>query len=455
MQPPIRVEATQVARAIRPAGGVVVVDAEGGRRSLRVAVVADGQEPAGNDDLAGRAVRDGVAGVIADRHDHVRHGVADRERPGPATRRDARFTVAGDEELARQAGLGGAQTVDQHRADGGVPGEALGIGPCGEIAFEPNDAEIGVRRIAREDGPGHDRDAVEHRRALLAEPGADPLDTTVAKVERQDRRSVQEAGEQRRDDPTERRRVDEREPIAGSDAEARGVAADVVQDVPMGVEDALRRARRAGGVEQRRRCVGVDGRGLGPGRWWRALEQRADVDDRTITGDAPAEMRRRGGHEHRGRVGVIEPSPHGGLGVRGIHRDERGAGPEHAHRRRREACALVHQDGDRTPADGCLRIPGADGPEDGRGDRRGLHIQTGVGCAGPAGHDRRSIREPANDLSEPVRDRSLDDRGRPRDRVVVPTEPSSIVGDLDDFARLAHARGMIDATLDETEGGSP
>ena len=125
-----------------------------------------------------------------------------------------------DEELASQPGLGRAEPVDEDRLRPRVPIEALDVGPGRQIAFEPHDAEIRELRVAAEDRPGDDRHAMEHRRPLGHEPGTETVQTGMAKVERQDRRAVEDRREQARDDAAEGRRVDERQAVVGPDREA-------------------------------------------------------------------------------------------------------------------------------------------------------------------------------------------------------------------------------------------
>ena len=295
MQPTIRVEATQVAGAVRPAGGVIVVDAEGGRRSLRVAVVAEGQEPAGDDDLAGRAVRDGVAGVIADRHDHVRHGVADRERPGPVVpaRCSARGSLAMKNWRVRPVSV--------------APRPLTSIVPTAVcLAKRSTSAHVARSPSSR----------TTRRSGYVASPAKMALATTGTQWSIVARSSRSQAPT--RSIPPWRRSngriaapfkrpANSVETIPlnvgawtsvsrspGPIAEARGVAADVVQDVPM----ASRGRLSAGPSSRRCRTASPVRRGRWPGpRTRTAGGELSSSGPMSMTGRSPAtrraEMRRR------------------------------------------------------------------------------------------------------------------------------------------------------------------
>src|SRR5262245_66214775 len=144
-----------------------------------------------------------------------------------------------DHEAAYQAGFGRAESIHQDAVGAEVRPEELDIPVRRAIPLEPDDPdrwEVATRHEASEEGWYRVVDG-----DLLAR---DPLRRRTRGrtrgIAREDRGTIEERTEHAGDGAAESAGLQQRHPVVGRNPQTVGVAHDVVEDVAMGVDDALR-----------------------------------------------------------------------------------------------------------------------------------------------------------------------------------------------------------------------
>ncbi len=304
--------------------------------------VAGGQIGAPHRDLARLPRRHRGSGRIDDQRLHVLDGLADGDHAvGHGTGR-------GEEELADQPALGGAEPVDEDAIGGEVLAEEREIAWRGAVALEANQTQGGERAAMRRDRAKEGGNGVIHGHRLLGEPSREPLGAVARHVEGQRRGAVEEGAEQAGYGTAEGRPLEQGEAVVRGEPQGVGVAHHVVQDIAVRVEHALGAPRRARGVEDVGARVGRDleaGRLVTRRRGQRGHVQRGGVGRHRARAPGVARI---GDDEPRSRVGdrLAEAKRR----VRGIEGHVDLAGLERAQHRHHLIDALGEEQGHRLVA---------------------------------------------------------------------------------------------------------